>query len=112
MLTLKIVYTDKNSNPTTYLFEAERINHIEFGLEHKKGMAPVLDSLYKQDANLVIANPLVEMDREDDDYILEYSHIVLNGYSDKNETFVLNIGPRSSCYIMSGGQTVDKIYLV
>ena len=111
MLTLKILLYETDGTLSTYVFEANEINHKEFALYHEKGSQPVGDAMFKEHSDLVIFDSRKEHDREDDSYVVEYSRFVLGGYSGQKEDFIINVGGKSYCYIMSGGQTVDKVIL-
>jgi hypothetical protein len=96
MLTLKILHTDNEGGKTTYLFAGERISHTEV---EQTNHSMEFKTLEENDYFLVgeFANELSKQP-----YVMSTVNIF-----DGNDYQTIQILPKSECFVMSNGKTVD-----
>lgn len=95
MLTLKVIHLDYLDNRTTHLFAGERISHTE--IQHSDFSQECISE--EQDFFQIGEIPKV---KDKQTYVISEVTIF-----DGNDTQKIYILPKSECFVMSNGKTVD-----
>ena len=95
MLTLKVIHLDNLDNKTTHLFAGERISHTEIQYsDFNKEFSSVEQDFFQ----------IGELPNHSDEQSYVISKVMI---FDGNDTQKIYILPKSDCFIMANGKTVD-----
>lgn len=102
MLTLKVITTDQDDQSTTYLFSGDSINHKEsFSDDHS-----IISKTKEKNSTIWILGKMIDTTSKQKFTISDIEIYDL----DRNLTHIMLVLPKSSCYIMDGGKTIDSFF--